>query len=78
MKNFIIALKNDTIRHFLTQNACKDEPLWHFFNASLPIQNRIFYERKRMKKLALFLTNVKKSHKGTYGGSILIHNKIVV
>jgi hypothetical protein len=29
MKNFIIALKNDTLRH--TQNACKNEPLWHFF-----------------------------------------------
>jgi hypothetical protein len=35
-------------------------------------KNYIFYERKRMKKLALFLTDVKKSHKGTYGSSILI------
>jgi hypothetical protein len=41
MKNFIIALKNDTVRHF-------------FFN-----EKHIFYERKQVKKLALFLTDVK-------------------
>jgi hypothetical protein len=38
MKNFINALKNDT--------------LWHFFLTLLDrFKNRIFYERKRMKKL---------------------------
>jgi hypothetical protein len=29
-------------------------------------KNRIFYERKRMKKLALFLTDVKKIYKNTH------------
>jgi hypothetical protein len=38
MKNFIIALKNDT--------------LWHFFLTLLDrFKNHIFYERKRIKKL---------------------------
>jgi hypothetical protein len=31
-----------------------------FFNASWPIKNHIFYERKRMKKLALFCRTLKK------------------
>jgi hypothetical protein len=47
MKNFIIALKNDTLRHF-------------FLTILDRFKNHIFYERKRMKKLALFLTDVKK------------------
>jgi hypothetical protein len=43
MKNLIIALKNDTLRHFfLMQNACKNEPQWHFFNASWPIKKSYF------------------------------------
>jgi hypothetical protein len=38
LKNFIIALKNDTLGHFFKANECKNEPLWNFFfNASGPI-----------------------------------------
>jgi hypothetical protein len=47
MKNFIIALKNDSLRHFfLTQMRAKMNPYGTFFNASGPIQNHVFYEGK--------------------------------
>jgi hypothetical protein len=45
---------------FLTQNACKNEPLALFLTILDRFKSRIFYECKRMKKLALFLTDVKK------------------
>jgi hypothetical protein len=58
MKNVIIALKNDTLRHFFN---AKMNRYGTFLTLLDRFKNHVFYERKRMKKLALFLTDVKKN-----------------
>jgi hypothetical protein len=61
MKNFIIALKNDTLRHFFNAKCVQKWTAVALFLTLLDrFKNHIFYERKRMKKLALFFDGRKK------------------
>jgi hypothetical protein len=60
-EKFYNCVKKDTLRHFFNAKCVQKWTAMALFLTLFDrFKNHIFYERKRMKKLALFLTGVKK------------------